>query len=271
MTIRHDGILAEWLGYAGLRLESPDGTVVYLDPGRYGTLTGEWRPDTPGASHPEARDYRSEDGVSASEASGGSSDLGSDGDLVLVTHDHHYDSDAIRRVASDEATVVVYEAVYPPSIDRDVEDLDDLPYEAVRVGEEDDRLFGDVIVRTISAYNEPNGPHTDSSGEPFHPEGFGVGYHVTLPGKRAEDVTVFWPGDSDALPGHAELDVSLFCPPIGGSFTMDRREAADLAEELDPDLVLPIHYNTFEALETDSGAFAADVAARGVPVVLDEN
>jgi len=253
MTIRHDGLLAEWLGYAGIRLESPDGTVVYLDPGRYGTLTGEWRPDSPGATHPQPRDYRPEDG-----------------DLVLVTHDHHYDSDGIRRVASDDATVAVYEAVYPPNIDRDVEDLDDLPYDVARIGEEDDRLFGDVIVRSIPAYNEPIGPHTDSSGEPFHPEGFGVGYHVTLPGERAEDVTVFWPGDSDALPGHAELDVSLFCPPIGGSFTMDRREAADLAEEMGPDLVLPVHYDTFAALETDSGAFAADVAGRGVPVVLDE-
>ena len=248
MTIRHDDITAEWLGYAGLRLEAPDGTVVYLDPGRYGTLTGEWKPDSPSAPHPPAREYRPEDG-----------------DLVLVTHDHHYDSDGIERVASDDATVVVYEAVYPPNIDRDVADLRNLPYDVVRVDEEEDRLFGDVIVRTVSAYNEPDGPHTDSSGEPFHPEGFGAGFHVTL-----ADTTVFWPGDSDALDGHAELDVSLFCPPIGGSFTMDRTEAADLAEAMDPDLVLPIHYNTFEALETDSGAFAADVAARGVPVVLDE-
>lgn len=265
MTVRHDDITAEWLGYAGLRLEAPDGTVVYLDPGRYGTLTGEWTPDSPSVPHPPARDYRPEDGVSASGASGGSSAHGSDGDLVLVTHDHHYDSDGIERVASDDATVVVYEAVYPPNIDRDVADLRDLPYDVVRVDEEEDRLFGDVIVRSVPAYNEPDGPHTDSGGEPFHPEGFGAGFLVTL-----ADVTVFWPGDSDALDGHAELDVSLFCPPIGGLFTMDRREAADLAEAMDPNLVLPVYYNTFEALETDSAAFAADVAGRGVPVVLDE-
>ncbi|WP_158057504.1 MBL fold metallo-hydrolase [Halorussus halophilus] len=248
MTIRHDDLLVDWLGYAGLRLEGPDGTVVYSDPGRYGTLTGEWTPDSPSVGHPKPTDYRPEDG-----------------DLVLVTHDHHYDSDAIERVASEDATVVVYDAVYPPNIDRDVNDLDELPYEVVKVNEETDQLFGEVIVRPVEAYNEPNGPHTKSDGEPHHPEGFGVGYHLTL-----GDTEVFWPGDSDALDGHAELDVSLFCPPIGGSFTMDRKEAAELAEELDPDLVLPIHYNTFEALETDSGAFAADVASRGVPVVLDE-
>jgi L-ascorbate metabolism protein UlaG (beta-lactamase superfamily) len=39
---------------------------------------------------------------------------------------------------------------------------------------------------------------------------------------------------------------------------------------MDPDLVLPVHYNTFEAIAADSRAFAADVAERGVPVVLDE-
>jgi L-ascorbate metabolism protein UlaG (beta-lactamase superfamily) len=51
---------------------------------------------------------------------------------------------------------------------------------------------------------------------------------------------------------------------------MDRHDAADLAESLDPDLVLPVHYNTRDFLEADSGAFASDVAKRGVPVVLDE-
>jgi L-ascorbate metabolism protein UlaG (beta-lactamase superfamily) len=52
---------------------------------------------------------------------------------------------------------------------------------------------------------------------------------------------------------------------------MDEAGAADLAEQLDPDLVCPIHYNTLDFLTADSGAFAADVANRGVPVVLDES
>jgi len=39
---------------------------------------------------------------------------------------------------------------------------------------------------------------------------------------------------------------------------------------MDPDLVLPVHYDTFELLAADAEAFAADVASRGVPVVLDE-
>ena len=181
-----------------------------------------------------------------------------------MSHVHHYDSDGIDRVASQDATVVVHEAVHHSETDRDVTPVRDLPYNVVRVDDETDNLLADVILRTTAAYNDPDGPHTRDSGEPFHPEGTGCGFLLDLDG-----TTVFWPGDTDVLDGHAELDVTLFCPPIGGTFTMDRAEAADLAVDLDPELVLPIHYDTFAALETDAEAFVVDVATRGVPVVLD--
>ncbi|SIR16033.1 L-ascorbate metabolism protein UlaG, beta-lactamase superfamily [Haladaptatus litoreus] len=248
MTLKHDELTVEWFGYATVRLETEDGFVAYIDPGRYGVLTGDWEPDTLGVGHPEPVDYRAEDG-----------------DVVFVTHNHHYDSDGIERVASDDATVVVYDGVNTEEIDRDVKAVDDLPYEIRRIGEEDHLTVGDCEAWSLPAYNEPNGPHTRGNGEPFHPKGFGVGFLLSLGG-----TTVFWPGDSDVLAGHRELEVSLFLPPIGGSFTMDRRESAELAEALSPDLVVPIHYNTFSALETDSEAFAEDVESRGVSVALDE-
>jgi L-ascorbate metabolism protein UlaG (beta-lactamase superfamily) len=231
MTVRHDGLLVDWLGYATVRLEG-DETVVYLDPGRYGVLDDL-----------EPRD----------------------GDLVCVTHDHHYDSAGIERVADEDATVMVYDGVDPGRIDREVDPLSELPFDVSVVGDRESLAFDGVTVETYPAYNHPDGPHVTDDGEPYHPEGFGIGYLVGVDG-----VTAFWPGDSDVLDFHPELDVSLFLPPIGGSFTMDRREAASLAREMDPDLVLPVHYDTFEALETDSGAFATDVARQGVPVVLDE-
>lgn len=272
--VRHDGIRADWLGYATLRLETPapagdpgdtadeERTVVYCDPGRYGVLAGEWPPEGAGGDnihHPKGPAVEPRDG-----------------DLVCVTHDHHYHPAAIRRVAAPDATVVVFEGVNTHRIDRDVERPVDLPFDVRRVDDEADFAVDGVIVRTTPAYNHPDGPHVRSSGEPYHPEGFGCGFHLTLPSPErgtaapSDGVRVYWPGDTDVLEGHAELDVSLFCPPIGGSFTMDREAAADLAERLDPDLVLPVHYDTFPALETDSRAFAADVASRAVPVVLTE-
>ncbi|EMA24954.1 MBL fold metallo-hydrolase [Haloarcula marismortui] len=248
MTVRHDGITAEWLGYATLRLEGED-TVVYFDPGRYGVLTGEWEPDTPGIGHPPTQDYAPKDG-----------------DIVCVTHIHHYDPDGIRRVASEDATVVAFEGINVHATDRDLDRLADLDYEVRKVSMEADVLVDDVPIWTMPAYNHEDGRNLKDDGSPIHPKGIGCGFLVAI-----DDTRVFWPGDTDVLDGHAELDVSLFVPSIAKNYTMNRHEAADLAEAMDPDLVLPMHYNTFESLEADSGAFAEDVAKRGVPVVLDEN
>ncbi|SIR81401.1 MBL fold metallo-hydrolase [Natronorubrum thiooxidans] len=232
MTVRFGAVTVDWLGYATVRLESQTGAVIYMDPGRYGVL--------------EEYDAR-------------------DGDLVLVTHAHHYDPDGIRRVAHEDAIVVVHESIDAAEIDRVDEQPESLPYEVERVRADESFVLGPLDLYTTPAYNDPEGPHVDEHGDPYHPEGAGCGFAVTVDG-----VSAFWPGDTDVLPFHAELDIDLFLPPIGGTFTMDRHEAAALAEQIRPGLVLPIHYDTFEAIETDADAFVVDVANRAVPVVLDE-
>ena len=246
MTVRHDGLTVDWLGYATLRVEGEE-SIVYVDPGRYGVLTGEWEPDPACGAHPPTQAYDRRDG-----------------DVVCVTHIHHYDPDGIDRVAGEDATVVVYEGVDVEDTDRDVVAPEELPHDVVTVSDEAELVANDVPVWTVPAFNHADGPNVHDDGTPIHPKGLGCGFLLAV-----DDTRVFWPGDSDVIEGHSELDVSLFCPSIAVNYTMDRHTAADLAEAMDPDLVLPIHYNTFEGLEADDRAFAADVASRGVPVVLD--
>jgi L-ascorbate metabolism protein UlaG (beta-lactamase superfamily) len=249
MTVTHGNLTVDWLGYATIRIEGSD-TVVYVDPGRYGVLTGEWTAESQAAAdaHPKARDYRPEDG-----------------DIVCLTHLHHYDPDGIRRVASEDATILAFEGIDVHRTDRTDVRVANLEYDVRSVGAEEDLVAEDYPVWTVPAYNEPDGPHTRRDGTPFHPEGMGCGYLLAVDGTR-----VFFPGDTDALDGHAELETDIFMPPIGGAFTMDRHEAADLAVEMDPGLVVPVHYNTFGAIETDSEAFVADLRERGVSVALDD-
>ena len=53
------------------------------------------------------------------------------------------------------------------------------------------------------------------------------------------------------------IDYALMC--IGGHYTMDRVDAVDAAELIGAKTVIPCHYNTFPAIETDAQAFKSDV------------
>jgi L-ascorbate metabolism protein UlaG (beta-lactamase superfamily) len=245
MTVSQCGLTIDWLGYATARIEWPDGTVAYTDPGRYGVLTGEWtRGDFPSAdAHPETRENREQDA-----------------DLVVVTHDHHYDPDGIERVASEDATLVVYKRVDAANISRDVAPVEALPYDVERLGYGDTVEVAGVRVEPTPAETAPDEPGGRSS----HPPGFGCGYVLDY-----DDTTVFWTGDSDALAEFEALSPDVLLAPISGQITMGEQEAAGLADALDPDLVVPIHYNTFEGLAADEELFATEAASRGVPVALD--
>lgn len=178
-----------------------------------------------------------------------------DADVVFVTHDDfdHYDPDGIAAVSTDETTVVAYEGVA----------TDELPQRVVTLPYRGDLTIADIRVRAVPAHNQSDGQHVDEDGAPFHAEGEVVGLHLTF-----DDVTVYYPSDTDFLDDHEGITADVFIPPIGGHFTMDRHEAARFAESVGATLVLPVHYDTFESIEADAAAFKRDVEDRGPSVSL---
>ncbi len=219
-VVEYDGLSFERLGHASVRIETQDGTVIYIDP---------W-----------------------SEVYDGSP---GDGDIVLVTHDDfdHYDPDAIEAVAAPDATIAIYEDVDTSDLDREVQSL----------AHEGAASVDGIDIETVPAYNDPEGDHVDEDGNPFHAEGEVIALLLTISG-----TTVFFPCDTDFLPHHENIRADVFLPPIGGHFTMDRHEAAEFTASVDPDLVLPLHYDTFEPIETDAEAFVEDVEDDGIEVEL---
>jgi len=70
-----------------------------------------------------------------------------------------------------------------------------------------------------------------------------------------------------ALPKRrGRLDVALMC--IGGHYTMDRFDGVVAAELVGADQVIPCHYDTFPAVETDAQAFKSDVQNAGFAEVV---
>jgi L-ascorbate metabolism protein UlaG (beta-lactamase superfamily) len=178
-----------------------------------------------------------------------------DGDLVFVTHDDydHYDPDGIEAVASEEANIVTYEAIDTSDLDRDVTPLS---YDG-------SLTVQGITVEAVPAHNRNDGDHTRDNGTPYHQEGEVIGLVLEF-----DAVTVYFPSDTDFLPVHETVQANVFIPPIGGHYTMNRHEAVDFAESVDADLVLPVHYDTFEAIETDEEAFVTDLEERGRSVEL---
>jgi L-ascorbate metabolism protein UlaG (beta-lactamase superfamily) len=146
-------------------------------------------------------------------------------DLVLVTHSHpdHFDPSKIKKVRKN-STIVIAPKDCVPQIGGSAKSL--------KLGEE--TAVGDVRIKAVEAYNYKR---FRSPGVPFHPQGFGVGYLITVGGK-----VIYHAGDSDFIPEMAKLgrvDVALL--PSGGTYTMDNPEAAEAATTIKPEVVIPMH------------------------------
>ena len=171
-----------------------------------------------------------------------------DADVVFSTHDDedHYDPAAIEAVSNPETTIVAYEAI----------DTGDLGREVVALEYDGSLTAEGIEVQAVPAYNRSDGDHVWAEGEPYHAEGEVVGLLLTIDG-----TTVYFTSDTDFLDEHTDLRADVFIPPIGGKYTMDRHEAARFAESVDPQLVLPVHYNSdvFEEIDADATAFKTEI------------
>jgi L-ascorbate metabolism protein UlaG (beta-lactamase superfamily) len=75
---------------------------------------------------------------------------------------------------------------------------------------------------------------------------------------HAGDTCLF--GDMKLIAERNPVDIALL--PIGGHYTMDRHDAVVAAEFVGAGTVIPMHYDTFPAIATDSAAFKSDVESK---------
>jgi L-ascorbate metabolism protein UlaG (beta-lactamase superfamily) len=146
-------------------------------------------------------------------------------DLILVTHSHtdHCDSDKIKNVRKKD-TVVIAPKDCVSKLGGDVKTLN--------LGEE--TTVGTIRVKAVDAYNYKR---FRSPGSPYHPKGFGVGYLITVKGKK-----IYHAGDTDFIPEMRQLDpIDVALLPSGGTYTMDNDEAAEAAVAINPKIVIPMH------------------------------
>ena len=107
----------------------------------------------------------------------------------------------------------------------------------------------------------PGSAESPFSAEHGIPIGPACGLVIKLGGTtvyHAGDTCLF--SDMKLIAQRSDIDVALL--PIGGHYTMDRRDAVVAAEFVAAGTVIPMHYDTFPAIEADAGAFKAEVESK---------
>lgn len=171
-------------------------------------------------------------------------------DLIFITHSHydHCDKASVQRIL-DKRTII-----YAP---KDCEKVLGMPVHAVKPGDTftiHAPIHGTVhdsthdipvavVVAVVPAYN---------INKPFHPKANGwVGYLFTIQGKR-----YYHAGDTDNIPEMQQIkNVDVAMLPVGGTYTMDGKEAADAANIIQPRLAIPMHWGKIVGTRMDAETF----------------
>jgi L-ascorbate metabolism protein UlaG (beta-lactamase superfamily) len=162
-------------------------------------------------------------------------------DLVLITHAHsdHFLPDEITKVSGPRTKVVA-----PASFAADV------PGDVTPVAPGDALEVAGVRIQAVPAYNI-----REERLEMHPPENRWVGYLLELAGH-----TYYHAGDTDHLPELESVRTDVAFVPIGGTYTMDAHEAADLVRAMSPGLAVPMHYGFVVGEPSDADRFAKEAA-----------
>jgi L-ascorbate metabolism protein UlaG (beta-lactamase superfamily) len=99
------------------------------------------------------------------------------------------------------------------------------------------------------------------------------GFLLTLPGAAgaASPRRLYHAGDTALIMDmqllRGEVDIALL--PIGDNFTMGPADAVRAVEFIDPSVVIPMHYNTFDLIKQDPEEFRRAVGERAEVVILE--
>ena len=164
-----------------------------------------------------------------------------DADYILITHDHydHFSVDDIRKIAKISTIWVV-----PARMEDDAKELANDVASIVTVKPGVYKEISGLEIETIPAYNTV---------KPFHPRrAEWVGYILRADGKR-----IYVAGDTGLTKEARQVKCDIALLPVGGTYTMDTRRAAELANTIRPEYVIPTHYGSIVGKQSDGQTFAS--------------
>ena len=159
-----------------------------------------------------------------------------DADIVFITHDHydHYSEEDIDKVINENTTIIIPEELLTKLLRKGIN-----KNAIITVEPNKNYMVQGIKFETISAYN---------TNKTFHPKENGwVGYIIIINGIR-----YYIAGDTDITEENKQVKCDVAFVPVGGTYTMDFKEAASLINEIKPKIAIPIHYGSIVGTEQDA-------------------
>lgn len=141
-------------------------------------------------------------------------------DIIFITHDHfdHLSIPDVKKISKKD-TVIVTTGIVKAQLEGDVR--------AVKPG--DKIVIGDINISATYAYNPS---------KQFHPKAANnVGFIITVNGE-----SIYHTGDTEFIEEMKALKADVLLVPIGGKYTSDVEDAANIVGAVNPKLVIPMHW-----------------------------
>lgn len=161
-----------------------------------------------------------------------------DADLIFITHDHydHYDVESIKKIMKDTTKIIIPDKMAPTVL------MTFNSKNITGVLPNNNYELEGIPVETIPSYN---------TNKEYHPKNNNwVGYIITL-----NDERIYISGDTDITDENKQVKCDIALIPIGGTYTMTAKEAAELVNIIKPKTVIPTHYITIVGSKKDEEEF----------------
>ena len=161
-------------------------------------------------------------------------------DLILITHDHH-DHCSPEDVAKiqQSSTVIVTEPQSATKLAGNIKIM--IPGDSLEVA--------GITVEAVPAYN---------INKQFHPQGNRwLGFVLAV-----GEVRIYHAGDTDYIPEMQDIRADIALLPVSGTYVMTATEAVQAALVINPQVVVPIHYDAVVGTIDDARRFAEGLAGK---------
>ena len=162
-----------------------------------------------------------------------------DADIIFITHDHydHYSEEDIDKVKKGDTVIVAPEELLTKLLKKGFSQN-----YIITVDSEEKNMIEGIKFETVPAYN---------TNKQFHPKANGwVGYIIEIKGVR-----YYIAGDTDITEENKKVKCDVAFVPVGGTYTMDFKEAAYFINEIKPQIAIPVHYGSIVGTKQDATDF----------------